>query len=88
MKYHYYTSYTKTEILNINNRKDEEIQTLYNKIHNEYAILGSIQDDSWINLYKSLEDSKFDYNNDNYHPGTQSNLLYFQTIKTFIENQQ
>ena len=83
-----YTLYTKTEILNINNRKDEEIQALYNKIHNEYAILGGIQDNSWINLYKSLEDSKFDYNNDNYHPGTQSNLLYFQTIKTFIENQQ
>jgi hypothetical protein len=83
-----YTSYTKTEILNINNRNDQEIQALYNKIHNEYEVLGGIQSNSWINLYKSLEDLKFDHNNDNYHPGTQSNQHYFQQVKLFLENQQ
>ena len=81
-----YTNYTKTEILNIKNRDDAEIFALYKKIHDEYDALGGCQPQSWVNLYESLEELKLDHNNDNYHPGTQSNVLYFEKFKAFLNN--
>ena len=82
-----YTEFTKTSILNVNNRADEEIFNLYKKLHDEYDTLGGIQEDSWINLYSSFEENQIDVNHDNEHPGQQSNFNYYTTVKNFLENQ-
>ena len=67
-----YTKYTK-ELINIDNRSDDEIFKLYEKIHSEYQSLGGINDEYWVNLYESMRECRVDVNNDNSHPGIQSN---------------
>jgi len=74
-----YTKYTQ-KILNTENRDDDEILELYNKIHNEYTQSGGIQEIHWLNLYNSLIRNKIDTNNDNIHPGLKSNQLYFNIL--------
>ena len=81
-----YTEFTKKEILNINDRTDEDIFKLYNMIHDEYDQLGGIDPANWINLYDSMSANKIDVNYDNKHPGTQSNQYYFQQVKQFLES--
>jgi hypothetical protein len=82
-----YTEFTKTSILNVDNRADDEIFKLYNKLHNEYDAAGGIQEFSWINLYSSLKENRIDVNHDNQHPGQKSNFNYYTTVKNFLENQ-
>lgn len=78
-----YTDYTK-EILDSDTRDDEEIIILYDKIHNEYKQAGTIQQTHWLNLYWSFMKNMIDKNSDNIHPGLQSNLLYYNFIKTLL----
>lgn len=80
-----YTKYTQY-LLDSNTRSDQEVFTLYNKIHNEYSQAGSIQEQYWINLYNSFTDNKIDVNNDNTHPGIKSNQLYFDIVNQFLTN--
>jgi hypothetical protein len=80
-----YTKFTKNEILDINNKSDEDIFKLYNFIHNEYAQAGGIDPTQWINLYQSMATTKIDTNYDQIHPGIKSNQLYFQAVKNFLE---
>lgn len=82
-----FTSFTKKEILNIESRDDGDIFKLYKLIHDEYDQAGGINPSKWINLYNSFLTNKIDVNYDNLHPGTQSNQLYFQQVKNFLENQ-
>lgn len=82
-----YTNFTKTEILNIKNRDDEEIFKLYKKLHDEYALAGGVHNAHWINLYSSWSDNIIDTNHDNYHPGIQSNHNYYITVKNFLATQ-
>jgi hypothetical protein len=70
-----YTEFTK-KLLNIENRDDKQIFALYEKIHNEYTEAGGIQSEYWINLYQSMKSTIVDYNNDDLHPGVQSNQNY------------
>ena len=79
-----YTKYTK-QLLSISTRDDEEIFLLYEKIHNEYTEAGGIQPDTWLNLYSSLRSLLTDTNNDNVHPGLQSNLNYYHYLFKALE---
>lgn len=75
------TEFTKTQILNIESRNDEDIFALYNLAHNQYQEHGGIDLDNWINLYDSFLNIKTDENFDKRHPGVQSNMIYFELIK-------
>jgi hypothetical protein len=75
-----YTNFTKKEILNINNRDDQDIFKLYKLAHQHYQDAGGINKDEWINLYSSYRSQKVDVNFDNHHPGIESNKLYAQMI--------
>lgn len=79
-----YTNYTK-KLINIDNRDDDEIFKIYNKIHNEYKAAGGIQEQHWLNLYSSLRSIRIDVNEDNIHPGIKSNQKYFKFLNQFIE---
>lgn len=81
------TPFTKTEILNIESRSDNDISKLYKIIHDDYAYQGGINPVDWINLYSPMSKNKVDTNYDNQHPGIKSNQLYFQQIKNFLEAQ-
>jgi len=82
-----YTKFTKTSILNIKNRNDDEIFKLYTKLHNEYDLAGGIDESSWINLYSSFFDNQIDVNHDGKHPGQQSNFNYYVTVNNFLKSQ-
>lgn len=47
-------------LLNIPNRNDSEIKSLYDMMHNEYNKYGGIQEDKWLNLYESLRSMQID----------------------------
>jgi len=83
-----YTPFTKKTILEIESRDDDTIFKLYKKIHDEYDQAGGIDPADWINLYDSMVRNTVDTNYDNEHPGTQSNQVFFQLVKKFLENQQ
>jgi len=83
-----YTPYTQTAVLNINNRDDEEIKALYDKIHQDYQEAGGINHSRWVNLYQSFKVTILDRNYDNQHRGEKSNLLYSQWVKEFFDRTQ
>lgn len=74
-----YTEYTK-ELLNVDNRSDSEIVALYKKMHTEYQSLGGINQEYWVNLYDSVRKTRVDVNDDNLHPGIQSNKNLVSSI--------
>ncbi len=74
-----YTNFTK-RLINIEDRDDEEIFKIYNKMHNEYQLAGGIQEQFWLNLYESLRNLRIDVNEDHQHPGIKSNQLYFEIL--------
>jgi len=80
-----FTEFTQNEILNIQNRSDEEIFKLYTKQHQMYNELGGIQPQTWANLYNSFLSLRTDTNYDNLHPGINSNQHYYQLVKQYIE---
>lgn len=77
-----YTNFTKTAILNIDSRDDKDIYTLYQQIHKQYKEAGGINESQWINLYQSFYNEMVDTNFDNLHPGTKSNELFYQIIRS------
>jgi len=79
-----FTEFTRSEIINISGRDDNEIYWLYQKMHDDYNNAGSICSDSWINLYDSFLSNQTDFNNDNIHPGKESNISYFNKVKNFL----
>ena len=81
-----YTPYTKKEILNIDNRSDEDIFNLYNIAHTQYNEAGGIDPLDWINLYDSMNNNKIDTNLDQLHPGIKSNQFYFQQVSNFLKS--
>jgi hypothetical protein len=81
-----YTEFTKTKILDIENRDDSDIQKLYNLAHKHYDEVGGITPCHWVNLYQSQKNTQIDTNYDKKHPGINSNHLYFQQVKTFLES--
>lgn len=81
-----YTPFTKDQILEIKNRNDEDILKLYNLAHQQYQEAGGVDPNNWLNLYNSFLNNRIDYNFDNIHPGTKSNQLYFEIVKSGLEN--
>lgn len=79
------TEFTKKEIINLENRKDEEFFLLYKKIHTEYQQAGGIQEKHWLNLYNSLRQNKIDTNDDDLHPGIKSNKLYCKFLNQALQ---
>jgi hypothetical protein len=78
-----YTPYTQ-KILNTDNRDDKESFELYNKMHEEFKTAGGIQESFWINLNNSMLTTMRDVNNDNLHPGVDSNNYYFNLFSEEI----
>lgn len=78
-----YTNFTQ-QLLNVDNRSDNEVFDLYNKIHAEYQAAGSIQESFWLNLYNPLRSLRIDTNSDRVHPGIESNQLFYDTISKLL----
>lgn len=76
-----YTYFTQTEILNVDNRPDDEIYKLYKRMHRDYDLAGGVNPDRWINLYQSWKNLQIDYNPDGTHPGVRSNEIYVDVMK-------
>jgi hypothetical protein len=81
-----YTEFTKTEILNIDSRNDEDIFKLYNLAHQHYQEEGGIDESKWINLYSSFKSNITDFNFDLKHPGKISNQTYYQMIDSRLKD--
>lgn len=79
------TEFTKKEILNVEHRDDKEIKALYEKQHQQYAKIGGINEESWINLYNNFIANKIDVAYDDLHPGPKSHYIYYQIIKKYFE---
>lgn len=76
-----YTSFTKKQILDIDSREDKDIHKLYSLIHQHYRDAGGIQESNWISLDQSFFKQAVDTNYDHFHPGIQSNELYYKIIE-------
>ena len=82
-----FTPYTKKQILNTDNRSDEEIFKLYDKMHQDYADAGGVHPEHWINLYSPLKSLEIDKAFDNGHSGLKSHQIFFQIIQNFFNQQ-
>ena len=78
-----YTKYTQ-KLLNIDNRDDSEIFKLYDKMHHGLAQAGGIKPLQWLNLYNSMRSCRIDTNNDQLHPGVQSNNQYARMFEDIL----
>lgn len=79
-----YSNFTK-KLINVVNRDDDEIFNIYSKMHDEYHHAGGIQEDFWLNLYQSLRSMLIDRNDDNIHPGPQSNRIYHTLLESSLK---
>lgn len=80
-----YTVYTQ-KILETDTRDDEQVSMLYDRIHCDYAQAGTVQEPLWLNLYDSFLNHRIDTNNDNLHPGINSNQFYFELVRNSLIN--
>lgn len=80
-----YTKYTQ-QLLNTETRDDDEIFKLYNKMHNQFDAVGGVNESNWLNLYNSMLDNRIDFNEDNSHPGVDSNRRYFEIFSNSLHN--
>jgi len=64
------------ELLNSDNRDDQEINQLYHMMHGHYAEKGGINEPHWLNLYQSFFNMRIDFTDDNVHPGYKSHKLF------------
>lgn len=78
------TPFTKSKIINLENRNDDDARRRYANAHYDYKMAGGIRPERWINLYNSFNSSQIDTNLDQQHPGIESNLIYFQQIKDYF----
>ena len=65
-----YTTFTREKILDIDNKSNEDINKLYQIIHDEYDAAGGVDPPTWVNLYNSFKLNLTDTNFDLMHPGT------------------
>jgi hypothetical protein len=77
-----YTEFTKKEILNVDNRDDEDIFELYKLAHQHYREAGGVDQKNWINLYDSFFTNQVDkISVDNPLGGVKSNKIYYKIIE-------
>jgi len=78
------TNYT-NQLLNSENRDDEQINALFHQMRKDYQSQGGISPDDWLNLYESLAFLQIDYGNDNEHPGPSSHKKFAEfLLKSFV----
>lgn len=77
-----YTNY----LLDSDTRDDEEIRALYKKMHQQYADVGGIHPDYWLNLYESIKTLQIDYGDNHRHPGYNSHQLYADIFSQKLNN--
>ena len=73
------TKYT-NELLNSDNRSDEEINQLYHMMHEHYKEKGGIKEEYWINLYQNFFNMRIDFTNDGIHPGFKSHKQFAEFL--------
>lgn len=73
------TEYT-NELLNSDNRDDEQINELYHMMHEHYKEKGGIREEYWLNLYQSFFNSRIDFTNDGIHPGFKSHKQFAEIL--------
>lgn len=81
------TQYTQS-ILDAETRADIEYWGLYDKIHNEYSVIG-LPDNHWVNLYHGYRQNfMLDRGTDNLHPGIISNRAFSDYLikKLYFDN--
>jgi hypothetical protein len=75
------------EILQCDERDDEESKQLYKQIHKEYNNIGGMQSAYWLNLYNPLCDKKIDTGADGLHPGYKSQKIFTEfLIQCYLES--
>ena len=68
-------------MLNFDFRDDAEIKELYNMIHSQYNQYGGIQENNWLNLYKSLFSMQVDdVSATDTHPGYTSQNIFAEYL--------
>jgi hypothetical protein len=73
------TNYSK-ELLNSDNRDDQDINQLYHMMHNHYTEKGGINEKYWLNLYQSFFNMRIDFTDDKTHPGHKSHKLFAEFL--------
>ena len=72
---------TTKNIIDIDNRDDDDIFKMYNNMHDEFEKYGGIREAQWLNLYESLYDLAKDFIYDpTPHPGYVSQDYYTDTF--------
>ena len=79
------------DLLQCDLRHDDDIFELYHMIHEQYAQVGTVRPELWLNLYSSLRSMQIDNaSRTDHHPGIQSQETFVQclwsTLKQKIES--
>jgi hypothetical protein len=73
------------KLLQVDQRDDQEIFDLYQMIHTQYQTYGGIQEQSWLNLYESLDHLKIDtISKTDLHPGYHSQDRYVERLAPIL----
>ena len=68
-------------MLHFDFRDDTEIKDLYDMIHSQYNQFGGIQENNWLNLYKSLVSMQVDdVSVTDTHPGYVSQNIFAEYL--------
>jgi hypothetical protein len=78
------SGYTKN-ILDFDNRDDEEIVLYFNKLKQKFSELDQAR---WVNLFASFHHNIIDVNSDGHHPGIKSHALMADKISTYLTTNQ
>lgn len=72
-------------LLRCDERSDQEIFDIYNRIHSEYDEHGGINADLWLNLYDSFDSLKTDtIAHDDVHPGLASQDVFTKFLRQYL----
>jgi hypothetical protein len=76
-------------LLQADQRDDQEVFQLYSMIHNDYAAYGGIHESRWLNLYSSMNRMKIDtVSTTDQHPGYLSQDIFAEYFCQAINNKQ
>jgi len=74
------------DMFQIKTRDDEEIQYLYNMVHNHYDYCGGIHEKNWLNLYNHLLSVQIDNASDiDAHPGYKSQDIFLNILSLAMD---
>ena len=73
------------QLIQIDDRDDNDIIEIYNNIHSEFERVGKINLTNWSNFDTSLYSLGVDKAIDNNHLGSKSNAIYAEIILTYLK---